>query len=217
MDQDPYYNLDMLSNSRLGIIKCLRDGLPLFKTYQDALDFGKQFHEVVLEPEKYEENLKNDPSYQKHKHKIAEMKKAAMQNPVLSIALSAKGVSVEHDHFFTERKYDEIKCKAKFDILSEGQETIMDLKTTSEKTLEGFLESMIKYSYYRQAAFYMDHHVTAKRFIFIGVTKSYPHKTFTVVCDINHELVCEGRKEYEDLIDYYLEMPEKVNFKELMS
>jgi hypothetical protein len=212
VENDPYYALDLLSASRLHVVKCLRDGLPLPKISQDALDFGKQFHQAVLEPEKYEEALKTDPSYKKNEHKIREMVKACKKNSFLCELLAAPG-QVEHNHFFEEPRYG-LKCKIKMDKYL--TRSILDLKSTAAKTKQEFLESIIKYGYDRQGAFYLDG-TNATKFILIGVSKTYPHHTFTEIFHYNHELIQEGRKQYEALIDHFMLMPEKPNFKELMS
>jgi hypothetical protein len=214
IETDPYYNLDLISASRLGVVKCLRDNLELPKASQEALDFGKQFHQAVLEPEKYSEALKTDPSYKKNEHKIKEMVKACMDNSFLCELLSAPGY-VEHNHFFKEERYG-IDCKIKMDKFIKILRSILDLKSTSAKTLKEFMESIVKFGYHRQGAFYLDG-TDATKFILIGVSKTFPHKTFTVILPYDHELIEQGRKEYEELIDFYIQMPVKPDFKLLMS
>jgi hypothetical protein len=206
INDDPYYGIQKVSNSLLGLVACHRDGLPPFKVSEDTLEFGRQFHEAILEPEKYRSRI-TEPGYIKNIFRIKEMVKVARENVIIKMALNAAGTRYEFSHFFTEERYD-IECKAKFDILSQGGKTIIDLKTTSETTLQGFVESITKYNYHRQAAFYMDHS-TADKFVFIGVTKKSPYRTFTVVLEINDELTCIGRKQYEELIDFYILMPDK--------
>ncbi len=217
-----YYDLDYLSNSRLDVIRCLRDGLSLSKGTEEAFEFGKQFHEAVLEPDKYETNLKVNPKYEEFKFKIAAMKRAALENSILSSALNDPLSVREEEVFFEEERYG-LKCKAKLDLRL--NKVIYDLKTTSCYDLESFKRSVTEYRYTRQAPFYMDHTagshigIQCNTFIFIGVTKRSPHKTFTVMYGIGDPEICEGRKEYEQLIDDFIIMngEKKINFKELMN
>jgi hypothetical protein len=221
-----YYQLDMLSNSRLGVVKCLRDGLPIFKAKKETLEFGKQFHESVLEPHKYNdflslalENQHNGAGtwvewYIKNRHKVAAMSKSALNNALLKFLIDSPLAKFEQDHFFNESKYD-LECKAKIDLWV--GKTIADLKTTAAKTREEFEASILQYGYNRQGAFYLDG-TGAEKFIIIGVCKTYPHPTFTCTMAIDDPRIVSGRKEYEDLIDVYLEMKQegKIDFQELM-
>jgi hypothetical protein len=210
MNDEQYFALNELSNSRLGFIKCLRDNLEQFKAKEETFAFGTQFHQAALEPEKYAAALKVDPTYSKNRHKIAEMVKACKDNAVLCDLLNSPGL-VEYVHRFDEARYG-LKCKIKMDKFFENLKSILDLKTTAAKTLEEFLESIVKYGYHRQGAFYIDG-ACADRFIIVGICKTYPHKTFTVILPFDHPLIEQGRTEYEELIDYYITMPNKPDFK----
>jgi hypothetical protein len=213
-EKDPYYDIDCLSASRLGVVKCLRDGTEMFKSGAKAKAFGRQIHQAALEPEKYELELISDPSYRENKFKIIEMIKALKDNHSFNDIISSPGL-VEYNHFFKEERYG-LECKIKMDKFLPDIRTIFDLKSTSAKTLKEFMESIETYGYHRQGAFYLDG-TTCNRFTIIGVSKTSPHKTFTVPLSYNHELIVKGRKEYEDLIDYYISMEVKPDFKLLMA
>ncbi len=224
MSRDPYYDLDLISASRLGIVKSIRDGTPIFKVKKETLDFGKQFHEAILEPEKYKLKLEaamampykspEHDSYKANRFKIASMAQAARKNAILMNLLNQPDVKVEHNHFFDEASYGE-KVKIKMDAWSEQLGIIADPKTTAAKTYADFYDTITKYGYHQQGALYIDG-TNAKTFILVGVSKSHPHNTFTVPLNWDCELIQDGRAEYEDLITYYLGMPEKPDFKLLM-
>lgn len=210
IETDPYYSLDLLSNSRLGIVKSIISGAPIMKAKKETLDFGKQLHEAVLEPEKYEKNLLLFPDdYEKNKYKIKTMADAARSNAILAGMLANAGKLVEHNIFFKEALY-EIECKAKIDIWTgfNGENkggTIGDLKSTAEQTREGFEIACLQYGYFRQAAFYLDA-TDSTQFILFGICKKFPHKTFTIKVSHDDPRVCAGRSEYESLINSYIEL-----------
>lgn len=213
MEDEKYFGLELISASRLGIVKCLRDGLDLPSVSKEALDFGKQLHQAAFEPEKYEAGLRDDPAYKKNYHKIQAMLKACMDNPMFFELIKSPGFA-EYVHFFDEPRYG-LKCKIKMDKYLPAVRTILDLKSTAAKTLQEFMDSIIKYGYDRQGAFYLDG-TEATKFVIIGVSKTWPHKTFTVILFYNHEIIEKGRIGYEELIDYYMQMEVKPDFKKLM-
>lgn len=201
-----YYDLDLLSNSKLSAVKAHRDSLPRFNVKKETLDFGSQLHEAVLEPEVYAKKLAIDIDYFGNKFKVQNMKQALMKNALLADMLRDKNVLVEHEHFFEENQYG-VPCKLKADIVL--RPIGADLKTTATKTLKDFEDSIMMYGYNRQAAFYMDA-LGLTSFIFFGIGKSYPHPTFTVHLPIDDPRIIEGRQEYEELITYYLEHKDEI-------
>jgi hypothetical protein len=213
MNDDEYFALDFLSTSRLGVIKCLRDNVELTKFTKESKDFGKQFHQAGLEREKYLKALGSDPAYHKNKFRIAEMIKVLKENTVFCEMMNAPGF-VEYAHTFQEPRYG-LDFKIKMDKYIQCLFTILDLKSTACKTMAEFLESLTTYGYHRQGALYLDG-TGMRKFIIIGVTKSHPYKTYTVIWNQGHELIERGRMEYEELTDHYLTMPVKPDFKRLM-
>jgi hypothetical protein len=211
---DIYYQLDKISQSRLNVVKSLRDGEMINKVKKETLDFGHQFHEATLQKIKYKNNLLCLPEYKPYKHKIANMVKAAQGNAVLQMLLSDPESIIEDDHFFNEDRYD-LECKLRADILNKARRTVLDLKSTSETTREGFEAAIRKYGYHRQGAFYLDA-LECDIFIIVAVSKIQPYRTFTYCMNWNDEIIQDGHNEYEDLIDYYIENRDKINFNELM-
>lgn len=213
--QDPYYKIDRLSNSRLGLVRSLNLGLPINKVKKETLEFGRQLHEAVLEPSKYEANLLSKPEYKINQFKIAALCRAAMGNDLLRMLLADIDTLVEYDHLFEEEKYG-VPSKAKIDIWL--KKTIGDLKSTSAKTKADFEATIEPYGYHRQGAFYLDN-TGAEKFILFGVSKIFPHPTFTVEMNWNDERIARGRAEVSELTDIYqvMKRDNKINFQELMA
>jgi hypothetical protein len=213
MEDAQYFGLDMLSNSRLGIIECLVNGRSFFKANPETLEFGRQLHQACLEIEKYEALLHTEP-YQKNKHKVYEMAKALRKNTLFSMLVHNVKAKKEYLQKWNEERYG-LECKAKIDL--GVLKTIGDVKSTAATTYSEFLASITQYGYDRQAAFYLDG-TGATKFIFFGIGKKYPHQTFTVIYNWNDPVIIEGRKKYEDLIDSYLELRQKgeIDFEQLM-
>jgi hypothetical protein len=209
-----YYDLNMVSNSRLGLVKSMVDGAPLMKCKRSTLEFGKQLHEAVLEPEKYAYKLSiNAPFYQEYKDKVKGMAASARGNLLLKFLLDNPRTKKEEDTFFIHERTG-LQCKLKADI--HLVKTIGDLKSTSCNSNEEFKASIVKYGYHRQGAFYMDA-TEANKFIVIGVSKKYPYHTFTHTFNYDELLIKEGRAEYEFLLDKLIEYEKQgVNFYELM-
>lgn len=210
-EQDPYHALDLISNSRLGVIKSIVTGASIIKAKKETLDFGKQFHECVFEYDKYinklldKSNEEQYVSYQANRFRVSTMSIAACGNALLDRMLKSNLKVVEHNVFFNEEYYG-VDCKAKLDI--RVGDIIGDLKSTSAQSKEEFEATCIEYGYFRQGAFYMDH-CQGKQFILFGVSKKYPHRTFTVIANYDDPRIIEGRKEYQWLIEEYLKLKQK--------
>ena len=105
-----------------------------------------------------------------------------------------------------------LPCKARPDIVpDEKTSTLIDLKTTSDASAKGFLRSILKYGYARQAAFYLDGlnwtcggavKVSGRgkydHFIFIAVETTPPHMAACYLLD--DLFLGYGRSEYKRLL-----------------
>jgi hypothetical protein len=103
-------------------------------------------------------------------------------------------------------------CKIKSDIFVNFQNhsTILDLKTTSETSQEAFCESIIKYDYHQQAAFYLDairysnsNFKHPKEFVIIGISKKIG-SIFAEKLSISDPKIQKGRKQYLSLLKHLL-------------
>ncbi len=89
------------------------------------------------------------------------------------------------------------KCKGKADIVVDGGDVLVDIKTTGKDVSE-FKKSAYRYGYNRQAAFYLDG-FNAKEFIFIVIETNAPHQIGVFRC--SESFLDSGRQEYIDLLE----------------
>lgn len=89
------------------------------------------------------------------------------------------------------------KCKGKADIVVDGGDMLVDIKTTG-KDVSDFKKSAYRYGYNRQAAFYMDG-FNAKEFVFIVIETNEPHQIGIFRC--SDMFIDSGRQEYIDLLE----------------
>ena len=89
--------------------------------------------------------------------------------------------------------------KSKIDIVQRRKSLVVDLKTTSEKTFDSFMQSAIKYDYNRQAAFYLDA-AGCKSFGFSVIQKVAPFNIWHIEFDTDSEFIQAGRKKYKRLL-----------------
>ena len=105
-----------------------------------------------------------------------------------------------------------IKCKGKVDIQNPITNTIIDIKTTSDKSLSSFRGSSYKYGYHRQAAFYLDG-FQAKEFIFVVIEKKSPYNIGVYIA--GDDFINHGREQYKQLLttyeDYFLSNEKEIN------
>jgi len=180
---DPYYDIPKFSNSFLSNVRFLVDnpGTNPPPLPEAALVFGSEVHYYVLEPHKFNGDAR-------HK-KCGDLIKSS---PVINAML-------QHGEIEKELHFNclGLKCKGKMDLILGN--TICDLKTTSCNTYEQFMETVKKYGYNRQAAFYMDGS-GANKFIFCAVTKGNDPKLFWHSYDKHDPEIEAGRKEYLELL-----------------
>jgi hypothetical protein len=201
-----YFDLDLVSNSRLNIVYNIVHGMANSPISKENAEFGRLLHEYVFEPENYDCN-------NEYHERVRAMGEAAKKNVVLKMVLANKATKKEMSHFFTHERTMQ-HCKIKVDSLL--YTTVYDLKSTTCTSEEDFRSCMVQYGYHRQAAFYMDP-LDCKRMVFIAVNKKHPYATFTIALDETDPLISQGRKEIEFLMDEHAKMINKgVNFQKLM-
>jgi len=94
-----------------------------------------------------------------------------------------------------------VECKGKADIVVDGGDMLVDIKTTSKPVTE-FIKSAYRYNYQRQAAFYLDG-FGAKEFMFIVIETQAPYQVGIFRCTDN--FIEQGREEYISLLELYKE------------
>ncbi len=94
-----------------------------------------------------------------------------------------------------------VKCKGKADIVVDGGDMLVDIKTTSKPVTE-FAKSAYRYNYHRQGAFYLDG-FGAKEFMFVVIETQAPYQVGIFRCSEN--FIDQGRDEYIRLLEIYKE------------
>lgn len=96
-----------------------------------------------------------------------------------------------------------LDCKCRPDWTTVN--TLVDLKTTTDASPEGFVRSIAKFGYHRQAAFYLDGHAALnlpkERFVFIAVESLPPYAVG--VYELDEVSLDVGRIEYESALNRF--------------
>lgn len=169
---EEYFAADGLNNSYLWKLinqTPAHAQVPTAKT--DAMTIGSATHLAVLQPELASKQIKQGPSDRRGKkwkdaQKEAEeggkilltagdynicmaMRDSVWRNPAVAQELTKPGTTYEQAAFW---EYKGIKCKCKADVARPG--TLLDLKTSQDASPRGFSQSVAKYGYHQQDAFY---------------------------------------------------------------
>ena len=224
-DDNVYYSdTKFVTNSMLSLLnkspQHLQRMLDGYKEDSPALNFGKAFHTVVLEPEKFDTDIavfdgktKRGKAWDEFKeknkgitiitnneyNKILEMRKHLV-TPTDSYELIENSTH-EVVNIWSMLGVD---CKGKVDCVYSvnDRKILIDVKTTQDASPEAFRRSAYKYGYHRQAAFYMDG-MGADEFWFAVIEKEAPYRTG--LYRASDEFLNNGRKELSDLLDMYRE------------
>jgi hypothetical protein len=182
-----YGKVKAINNSKLGEVKRILAGEPAeISVKKETLELGRQLHLSALQYHLY--NFEADPfAYQ-----VKNMTDSLKKNLIFYSLITNPLAKFEYERYWTCR-HSGVRCKAKYD--GKLYSKIYDLKTTSCQTLEEFINSLKLYDYDRQAAFYLDGD-NGEEFIFIGVQKKWPFKTFTFSVGVNDPWLDRGREEY---------------------
>lgn len=181
-----------------------------------SLSFGGMFHKLTLEPHRFgieyavtEHNLSTREGKEFKKEaagriicKQPDYESALLMSDAVRDHPQAKYLFKDYDAeraIFWER--EGISCKAKPDIVSRistpeySARYIADLKTTDSANPAHIRRSIAKYTYYRQAAWYLDGMAAigepCDAFLFIFVEKSYPH--LVTMCQLDNAALEAGR------------------------
>lgn len=193
-----------VSNSLLSAFKRHLQGQPQPSPDNPNFRFGRGFHQMLLEPHKFN----NREFTGREKMQFMEMIQSVKQ-------------VVDRDVFNCQKEYSYIfdsngfRCRVIYDIY--GQSLVGDFKTTSCREPGEFLASAIKYDYIRQGAFYLDAPEIVARgidsFIIWAVGKQKPYPVFQYELRRDNPLIDAGRDEYIYLMDEFSKLPESSPFK----
>lgn len=161
-----------------------------------AVALGRAVHERVLEP-----------------HKSGQLGPGVLPDQVdaLSRRLQAHGPfqryaqasEKECVQLFTDPDTG-LDCKARLDLVYRNS-TVLDVKTTSCRSYEAFVQTCYEYDYDRQAAFYLDS-VRAREFIFVGVQKVEPFNIYWFDASAESGFIDYGRRKYKRLLHTWKEL-----------
>jgi hypothetical protein len=222
---DNYYNdTEHISNSMLNHISVSPE---YFRFRQDnpqpataPMKLGSAIHMNVLQPAEFHKNYAVSPKFDKRtkkgKEDFAEFSKNNMFKNVISesdfelieqITLKTMRdtivnrllVSGEAEKIIAwENEHYNLNCKGMLDYYRDGM--IIDLKTTQDASYNGFMRSVKKYKYHKQAAFYMDA-VKAYRFIIVAIEKTPPFSLN--IFELGDDMIDEGRDMYNHELEVY--------------
>lgn len=181
----------------------------------EALLVGSAFHAMMLEPEEYRKLYTFEPTVDRRtkagKEYIAEWAEqnkdipnhvpGKYENMLINMQESLAAHPrykelINPDGEFEQIKLFELegtKCKAKVDYYNPEENYIVDIKTCNSVQIDDILESIKKYNYGVQAAFYLDG-LKAHKFYFAFIEKKAPHDV--VIVDYSSGLE-DGRKAYK--------------------
>ena len=133
--------------------------------------------------------------------KLCEIQQAVHNHPAAAKALAGSPV-IEQSIFWDA---DGIACRCRPDAVTE-RGVIVDLKTTSDASPEGFARSIASYRYHVQAAFYSDGYRAAfgeppRGFVFIAVETEPPYLVAVYVASMT--MTSRGRFDYREDLDTF--------------
>lgn len=138
---------------------------------------------------------------------LRSMAAALMAHPVASRIL-AERVHTEHPIFWTDADSG-LRCKARLDAVSAigSASAIVDLKSTTDASPEGFARQVANLGYHVQAAHYLDGWRAcggdAETFVFVVVEKSAPYAV--AVYELDTEALAIGDMKRRSLLDLLAE------------
>ena len=170
-DED-YFAADGLNNSYLWkLINQTPAHAQVETAKTDAMNMGSAVHLAVLQPEHASKKIIQGPETRRGKawtdaakeakakdkilltaadyNQCMSMRDSVWRNPAVAQELNQKGTVYENAAFW---EYRNLKCKCKVDA-ARGN-TIIDLKTSQDASPRGFAQSVAKYGYHQQDAFY---------------------------------------------------------------
>jgi len=221
---ETYHAMPELSNS--GMSK-LKKSPANFKHYldhgsesTDAMEFGSMFHMAILEPHlfnsTYESTNCNDKRTSAYKSAAKAIEAAGRipieEKTVIQLMKMKDAMQSSFPGFIPLRdgrpevsvlyEDDGVQCKCRIDYL--GDDAIIDLKTTTDASANGFQDSVFKFGYNRQQAHYQrpfELAGTPKRFYFWAVEKEPPF--LNAIYELDEAALIMGRAEREKLMALY--------------
>lgn len=194
----------------------------------DSKLIGSAAHAMILEPETFEKDFIVAPKVDRRTNKGKEewakfveesegktlltdniydkallIKNAVLAHPIANKVLT-NGES-EYSYFSVD-KITGLQTKCRPDYINGG--ALIDLKTTTNASFEGFSKQIGKLGYHIQAAFYLDVYNQSqgtdfKEFFFVAVENKAPYAVAVYKLDETH--INAGRASYRKALDTYAE------------
>lgn len=223
-----YYRSNKISNSDLTLIDKSIFHYLNKKEFEptEPMKIGTAFHLLVLEPEKFENDIAIYPELNlrtnegKANKELFEsenvgklllkqddlkdfpyMYRHLLEHPEYSNIFESENIEIEK---MIEFNYRGIECRSKIDLINHDLGLIIDLKTINSCERA---ENEVKYNYNRQGAFYklavqneygIDYDV-----VFVFVEKSYPHLCKFI--GFSNDTIEKGKIEYDRILDKWIE------------
>jgi len=241
MTEKEYRNSDGISRTELWR---LRESPEKFKWFQDhpepatpALIFGTVVHKLLLDPDDFENEFAVSPDVDRRTkdgkeaynafleassgkaiitssdyEKAVEMAKKASE-----LAFVKKLLDGEHEKpFYWMDDLTGELCKCRVDCFStiSGKAVVVDYKSTTDASTDGFIRSAINYGYDFQTGMYCEgiEKVTGQKplFVFIAQEKNPPYSVNIMQAD--DLMVKRGRDIFRELIGIYHDCKESNNW-----
>ena len=224
-DTEYYSDNEYVTSSMLGFLnKSPQHLLRYMQGYQQeskALDIGKAFHTMVLEPSKLDNQVvvfegKTRRGKAWDEFSIQNADKTIVSASEWNMINNMSNILFENEEamkFISESKHEvvevwqdlhyQIDCKGKADMVMmniDDKKVLIDLKTTRDSSLESFRRSAYNYGYDRQASFYLDG-FDADEFWFVVIEKESPYRVG--IYKASEDFIFSGRQKFHLLLEMY--------------
>ncbi len=207
MTNEEYRSVRAYANSDLTELARLRFGAEATDNQINPAiaQFGTGFHTAILEPDRQIEVNRVTDKARIYQMREAYFKALEHGNPY---GLQSGFNLIEQSLFWTD-PVTGLPCKCRPDGVIEynGMPLIVDLKSTSCKSVQQFYDTIIKYGYDRQAAWYEDGYYqcfeSVPQFMFIAVQKVAPFDVWFIHMGEFGEradIIREGRRKNRRLL-----------------
>ena len=198
-----------------------------------ALAFGEAFHTAVLEPQRFAEQYIVAPDVDRRTKdgkaawqmfidanpdktilsyddwiSITCMAREVLLHPTASDLLAGRKDTELSMTWHMSAAGESIPCKARIDALNYADACIIDIKTTTDASPEGFARAVANFQYHIQAAWYLDacnmndmDIPSVETMVFIAVEKAAPYGVGVYVLD--EDSINEARRRIRNALPRY--------------
>ena len=190
-----YYDRSEISNSMLGVYKNSLSGSRI-RMNKDALLLGNVVDSIITGSQ-MPAHVKSDILIQS-----LEMAQSFLSDSFNSFVVDnweKQAAFIDNISFGFNGYIYHVHGRCLADFYDPQNGFLGDLKTTNQTTDKGWLSSINTFSYYRQAAWYMD--ITGcNSFTLMAVSKTKPYKLFRTIIRRGDALYNKGVSEYSNIL-----------------